>query len=69
MSLMTLFVNMIILCCFVGFGYWIIVLILAPRLPGPFGTVAIVIFAIFCLILMLSLFGVIGGGPYFHVGK
>jgi hypothetical protein len=68
MNLMTLFVNLIILACLVGFGYWLVVLLLVPRLPAPFGTIVIIIFVIFCLILMLSLFGVIGGGPYFRVG-
>jgi hypothetical protein len=62
--MLSLLVNLLILCLIIGVLYWIATKV-APMLPPPLQPVPPIIVAIVGLILLLNMLGVVGQ-PVFH---
>jgi hypothetical protein len=62
--MLSLLVNLLILCLVIGVLYWIATLI-SPSMPPPLQKVPLIIIALVALILILNMFG-IAGQPVFH---
>jgi hypothetical protein len=62
--MISLLINLLILCVIIGVLYWIATLV-APMLPPPLQKVPLIIVALFGLILLLNMLGV-AGTPIFH---
>ena len=62
---MTIIITLIVYLIVLGLLYWLVSLI---PLPAPFGQLVQVLFVILAVLVVLSAFGIIGGGlPHFRV--
>jgi hypothetical protein len=63
--LISLLITLVILAIFFWIVQWMIGLL---GLPEPIGKIVQVLFVLICLIVILRVIGVWGGGPYYYFG-
>ena len=65
MSLIAFLITLIVVVCII---YCVRLLLPMLGLPEPINTVIMIIIGLICLLWLLNSLGVVGAGPYVHLG-